>query len=350
MSKQSKIRLRENDLNELRRVVKNYNSKLARQRTKLIENDERYQASQLPKKASVRELRAAIETRKEFNAELSRMKNYIATGERYNIDQNTKKSLYATTRDFNKKLDRLYAKAKTQGEKAALPERLDPEQLIRSSSNKEELKSFIKDFKGFLKRGSEELVELPNSKHNIKLTKWQKEFMEKRLELINESREHEKAVWAATEVKYGGKSTGYTQGEARVGMGEPDEFKPMNLYNYSSTYSDMREKMRLIMRESQEGYWDARTELARINYTEKLDRIMGNHPIGKMLLKHIKTLDLDDFKRVLKSEDDLFLLLYELENHPENEETILEEIWNEWQPDKDMYEELDNYIRRKVGE
>ena len=350
MSKQSKIRFRENDLNELRRVVKNYNAKLSRQRNKLIENDERYQASQLPPKASVRELRAAIGTRKEFNAELSRMKNFITTGERYTIDQNTKKSLYATTRDFNRKLDRLHAKAKTQGERAALPERLDPEELLRMSSNKEELKSFIKDFKGFLHRGAEELVELPNSKHNIKMTKWQKDFMENRLETINESREREAEAWRATEVKYGGKSAGYTQGEARVGMGEPDEFKPMNLYNYSSTYSDMREKMRLIMRESQAGYWDARAELARINYTEKLDRIIGNQPIGKMLLKHIKTLDLDDFKRVLKSEDDLFLLLYELEKHPENEDTILEEIWSEWYPDKDMYEELDNYIRRKVGE
>ena len=350
MPKQSNIRFRENDLKELRRVVKNYNAKLSRQRTKLIEKDERYQASQLPQKASVRELRAAIDTRKEFNAELTRMKNFIATGERFSIDQNTKKSLYATTRDFNKKLDRLSAKAKTQGERAALPDRLDPEELIRMSSNKEELKSFIKDFKGFLKRGSEQLVELPNSKHNIKLTKWQKEFMENRLGSINESREREAEAWRATEVKYGGKGAGYTQGEARVGMGEPDEFKPMNLYNYSSTYSDMREKMRLIMRESQEGYWDARTELARINYTEKLDRILGNHPIGKMMLKHIKSLDLDDFKRVLKSEDDLFLLLYELEKHPENFDTILEEIWNEWYPDKDMYEEWDKYIDRKVGE
>ena len=180
MSKQSHIRFRENDLKELRRIVKNYNAKLARQRTKLIESDKRYQASQLPPKASVRELRAAISTRKEFNAELSRMRNYIATGDRFTIDQNTKKSLYATTRDFNKKLDRLHAKAKTQGERAALPERLDPEQLIRMSSNKEELRNFIRDFKGFLHRGAEELVELPNSKHNIKLTKWQKEFMENR--------------------------------------------------------------------------------------------------------------------------------------------------------------------------
>ena len=349
MSRQSQIRYREDDLKELRRVVKNYNAKLSRQRTKFIENDERYQASQLPPKASVRELRSAIGTRKEFNAEINRMKNYISTGERYTIDQNTKKSLYATTRDFNKKLDRLYSRAKTQGEKAALPERLNPDDVIRMSSNKTELKNFISDFKGFLRRGAEELVELPNSKNNIKLSRWQKDFMERRLTAINRARAREAAAWEAAEVKYGGKSAGYTQGAARVGMGVPDEFKPMGLYNYSSSYADMREKMRIIMRESQSGYWEARTELARINYTEKLDRIMGNHPIGKMLLKRINSLELDNFKRVLKSEDDLFLLLYELEKHPENYDTMLEEIWNEWFPDKDMYEELDKYISKKEG-
>ena len=357
MSKQSEIRFRENDLKELRRVVKNYNAKLSRQRSKLIENDERYQASQLPPKASVRELRDAIGTRKEFNAELNRMRNYISTGERYAIDKNTKKSLYATTRDFNRKLDRLHAKAKTQGDRAALPERLDPEELIRMSSNKEELKRFIKDFKGFLHRGSEELVELPNSKHNIKLTKWQKQMMESRLEIANVGRDRELAAWRATEVKYGGKGAGYTQGEARVGMGAPSELKHLPLYNFSSTYSDMREKMRLIMRESQAGYWDARTELARINYTEKMDKLIGNHPIGKMLLKRIKSLPLDDFKRTLLSDDDLFLLLYRIEDHQKHNdhsseayEEVLNSIWNEWYPDKDMYDELENYIRRKVGE
>lgn len=350
MPKQSNIRWRENDLAELRRVVKNYNAKLARQRTKLIEQDERYTASQLPKKASVRDLREGISSRGEFNKELTRMKGYISTGDRFIIDQNTEKSLQATARKFNEKVDRLSAKAKTQGERASLPEKIDPEGLKKIASSKEELKSMINDYKGFLQRGAEELVELPDSKHNIKLTKWQKSVMEGRLATINENRAKELQAWQETQVKYGGKEAGYTQGQARMDQGDFDQFAPMKMYNYSSTYSDMREKMRLIMRESQEGYWDARTELARINYTEKLDRILGDHPLGKILLKQIKGMELEDFKRSLKGEDDLFLLLYELEKHPDNFETILEEVWGEWMPEQDMYEVYDSYISRKVGE
>lgn len=350
MSGKNNIRWRESDLKELRRLVKNYNAKITRQRDKLIDQDKRYQASQLPSKASVRELRQAIETRKDFNRELGNLQNFIDTGLKFKVDQNTKKSLTATVRDFNIKVDRITAKAKTQGEKAALPEKLDLDEILKNASSKEALTRDIKDYKGFLKRGAEKLEELPDTKFNIKITRWQKETMEQRISEINEARAKELEDWKATEVKYGGKSAGYTQGQARMDDGDFEEFTPMKLYNYSSTYPDMREKMRVILRESQPGYWTARTELARINYTEKLDSLIGNHPIGKMLLSQIKSLDLSDFKRVLKGEDDMFLLLYELEKHPDNYERVLQEIWGEWNPDTDMYEALDSYISKKVGE
>ena len=350
MSGQNSIRWRESDLKELRRLTKNYNAKIARQRKKLIAEDKRYQASQLPPKASVRELRQAIETRRDYKRELDNLQNFIDTGVKFKVDANTRKSLNATVRDFNAKVDRLTAKARTQGEKASLPEKLDADELLKNASSPEALKRDIKDYKGFLKRGAEKLEELPDTKHNIKLTRWQKETMEQRLEEINLARAQELEDWRATEVKYGGKSAGYTQGQARMDNGDFDEFEPMKLYNYSSTYSDMREKFRVMIRESQPGYWTARTELARINYTEKLDSLIGNHPVGKMLLSQINGLDLTDFKRVLKGEDDLFLLLYELERHPDNYERVLQEIWSEWNPDTDMYDALDNYISKKVGE
>lgn len=348
MSGKSNIRWRESDLNELRRLTKNYNAKIARQRAKLIEADQRYQASQLPQKKSVRELRQAIETRRDFNRELDEMQNFIDTGLKFKLDENTKKSLRATVRDFNLKVDRLSAKAKSQGAKAALPEKLSEEELMRNASSKDSLIRDIKDFKGFLKRGAEKLEELPETKFNIKMTRWQKETMEKRLDQINEARAKELEEWKATQVKYGGKPAGYTQGQARMDTGDFDEFEPMKMYNYSSTYTDMREKFKLMLRESQDGYWNARTELARINYTEKLDRVIGDHPIGRMLLKQIKQLDLSEFKRTLKGEDDLFLLLYELEKHPDNYDIILEEVWSEWNPDIDMYDALDDYLS-KVG-
>lgn len=346
MAGQSGIRWRESDLSQLRRTVKNYNAKITRQRKKLIEEGERYQASQLPPKASVRELRKAIETRQEYNTQMGEMQNFLETGLRFKVDTNTKKSLHATVRDFNAKIDRLSAKAKTQGDRAALPAKITEEELLKRATNKDSLKRDLGTFKGFLRRGAENLEALPDTKHNIKLTRWQKETMEQRLQEINEARAKELEEWKKTEVKYGGKSAGYTQGQARMDKGDFDEFAPATMYSYSSTYTDMRERFKWIMRESQPRYWEARTELARINYTELMDEVIGDHPIGKILLKHIKSLPLEDFKRVLKGEDDMFLLLYEVRNHPDNYDRLLEEIWGEWFPDQDMGDALDEYISR----
>ena len=346
MQRTPNIRWRESDLNELRRITRNYNAKIGRQRKKLIDQDQRYKAAILPPKASVRDLRNDIGSRREFRQELERMQNFIDTGVKFKLDGTTKKSLEATVRDFNAKIDRLSQKAKTQGERAALPERLSIDYLLQNASSREALQRDIKDFKGFLRRGAEKLEELPDTKNNIKITRWQKETMEARLEEINAARERERKAWQETEVKYGGKSAGYTQGQARMDKGDFDEFEPMKLNNYSSTYGDMREKMKVIFRESQPGYWEARTELARINYTQKLESVIGHHPIGKMLLKQINGLDLQDFKRTLKGEDDLFLLLYDLERKPDNFDRVLEEIWGEWNPESDMYDALDEYLER----
>lgn len=344
MRKQSSIRWREADLNELRRIAKNYNAKLSRQRKKLIEEGRRFEASNLPPKASVRDLRKQIDTRKELNSELSRMQNFIRTGLKFEVDGNTKRSLHATVRDFNSKIDQLSRDPAFKGLKSALPEKLSAEKLLKEATTKEALKSNLQDFKRFLEKGAEEVVELPGTKFNIKLTRWQKESMDRRLAEINKAREKERKAWEESEVLHGGKKAGYTQGEVRMDKGK-HELDDMTMYTFSTEYADLREKFRVMIREGQPGYWDARAELARINYTEKLDSLIGNHPVGKKLLQHIKSQPLSAFKRVLKGEDDLFLMLYELEKHPDNYEMVLETIWNEWRED-DMHEFLDDYISK----
>ncbi len=362
MSKQPKIRFREIDNDRLRKSVKNYNAKLARERKKLIEEGRRYEAALLPPKASVRELRKAIETRKDFNRELDRMQHFIKTGDRYKVGGNTMRSLQSVSSRVNLKIERLSRRAKTQGEKAALPEKISPESLIKNAPNEEALREIISDYRDFLKRGAEDLVDLPDSKLNIKLTKWQNDLMDREIQKINDARAREKQIWLETEVKYGGKSAGYTQGAARMQSDDFDQFYPMHKYSWSSTYGDMREKLSLIFRERGEGYWEARTELARINYIETMDKIIGVDPIGKILMKQIKKAPLDDFKRTLLGEDDLFNVLYDIDHTREGKrkeggdspsmEQLLHTLWKQWNPDKtldDLYNEVDRYIDREVA-
>ena len=171
--------------------------------------------------------------------------------------------------------------------------------------------------------------------------------MEKTEKEINIAREKERQEWLETEVKYGGKKAGYTQGQARMDKGDYEKFYPMHAFTESQDYTDLHSKLRTMMRERQPGYWERRTELAKINYVEKLKQIVGNHPIGKKIIVHVNRLPTSDFKRTLLGDDDIFALIYELERHPENFESVLEQIFGEWFPEKDMYEELDKILNRK---
>lgn len=346
MSRKNNIRWRDNDRTELRELRRKAAAKVSYQREKLIKKGKPYEASQLPKIPTVKEFEKNIQSRKDYNREIAELKNFIKTGNKFSIDKNTEKSLHATVRDFGTKVDRLYKRAKTQGERAALPQKITSDELLKMAPSKEGLKQLISEYKGFLKPGAEELVSLPDTKHNIRLTKWQNELMEDKLAKINEARAREREIWKETDVKYGGKSAGYKQGQARMDKGDFDELHPMKKYNFSSTHADLKEKLNLMMRESQEGYWETRTELARLNYVGKLERVLGNDEVGKELLKKIKGMPLDDFKRTLLSEDDIFLLLYDLETQPENYETLRNTVWNEWFPDRDIYEVIDEIADR----
>lgn len=336
MSRKSNIRWSENDLKELRRITRNYNAKVNRERKNLLKKDKRYQAAQLPANASVRDLRKSIETRKDYKSEIERMQNFIDTGRKFVMDKNTEKSFNATVSDFNRKVRSLQKKAKTAGERAALPELLDREKMLKEAPSKKALIEDIKAYKGFLKSGAEEIVDLKDNgenKFNIKMTKWQKSLMDERLKIVNENRAKELEAWKETDVKYGGRKAGYKHGAARMDDGDFDGLGEMELYTFSTDYTGLRKKINLIMRESREGYWDARTELARINYTETMEKLMGHHPAGKRLLQHIKSMPLKDFKRTLKSEDDLWLTLYKAKLHPEEFEMAVEEVWNQWRED-----------------
>ena len=350
MSQQPNIRWRESDNKELRRVVKNYNAKISREYKKLIAQEKRYDAANLPKKVSVKELKENIQTRKDFNKTLGDLRNFSKTGEKFVIDKVTQKSLTATVRDFNKKVDRLVADARKKGKPLSpYPDKISETDLKKLSRDKDNLTRLIKEHKEFLKRGSEQLVELPGTNLNVKLTKWQHKFMTEGIAEVNARRAQEREDWANTAVKYGGKPAGYTRGE--IGMDMGGTLPDMNLYTKWTEPHDLKYKMRLIIKERQEGYWNARTELAKINYLETVKSALGNDPVGKLIIKKIEGMPIEDFKRTLTSDDDLFDLLYriKMEKDESMRTQLLNTVWNEWYPGTDMDTEIDKYINKKAS-
>lgn len=346
MSKRSGIRWRDADNAELRRIVKNYNAKLSRTRKKLEAGGEILEASRLPHKASVKELREAIGTRREFNQIRKNMQNFIDYGYTFQANFQTHRHLENVVAKFNAKVDRIAGKRKGKGMNrqsayAPLPEKLTIRDVIKNASNLEALREDIEIYEGFLKRGAETLIDLPGTKHNIQITKWQKDTSERLInEVINPNRQKRLEEYKQAQVKYGGREAGYKHGDVRMDKDDFEEFAPMNLFTYSTDYTGLKKKFKLIMAESQSDYWEARTNLAKANY---LDAIMRNLPSCRfrdLLVEHVSKVSIDSFYRVLKSEVDLFIQLYKYKEHPEQWDIIQQEIWNEWLPDVDMYESL----------
>lgn len=75
MPERPKIKWRRQDIAELQRVVKNFNAKIARLEKKLGPD-----VAYLPERASVKRLKAEIETRQDFNRELNRLKRFSNKG------------------------------------------------------------------------------------------------------------------------------------------------------------------------------------------------------------------------------------------------------------------------------
>jgi hypothetical protein len=306
-------------------------------------------------------MRKNIQTRKEFKAELERMSTYVDKGYQFKIDKTTEKKLDKTVAEFNSKIDRIredikkssISENKKRGELAALPEKLNKRQLINTIQTKEMMVNLISDFREFLVDGAEELVKLPNTQNNLKMTKWQKEWAEKKLVFINEQRRKEREARDKIEVMYNGKKAGYTRDQIGMNKGDHD-IRDRELYHYSDKYDDLRVRMNLILREMQPNYWDARAKVSREAYLEKLKNLTGDYPIGKKIYEYVKQLPLEHFKRVWESDNNLFGLLYDLEKiGPEGQSQIYKEIWDEWftfedengnTVSYDMKEEFNYYI------
>ena len=396
MARRTGIRWKDGEYDQLKKLVKNYNAKVVRDRKKLLNGNERYRASGLPEKASLVKMKHM--TRKDMEAERARLTGYVKYGEEYpiykrdkdgnKVETRTSRMLDATVRDFNKKVDRTiksieketeaaikerrelkasmkgmkkgsadWAKSEArvkeldavvhskQGRIAAMPAKLDKEKLIKGARSAKELEGDLKLYKGFLEKGAEELVAVPGNNNNIKQTKWQKEMFETYLPGVNERRQAELDAWLDAEVKYAGEDLGYTR--RKIGAKNNDlRLEELTVYNPSSTNADLREKFNMVFRERKSDYWDRRANMTKQIYVKKLKQLVGNSAAGEELVKLISDMDTNAFKRILTEENDIFGLLYDLQNADSSSfDAILSRIWSEWRDDD--YFEWNEAYRKK---
>lgn len=242
MSKQHKIRWRESDLKELNRVVRNFNSKLARLEKKNPEN-----AKYLPKFSKT--------TYDEYGNKM------VEFTDRLSVNQ--LKELITTRRDLNREINAL---------------------------------------KRFSRRGAEEIITIPDTDYNIKVTKWQKTEMTRRVAIINRKRAARLEDISNTMVTDRGKETGYTRGDIGMGKIELNEVSKMNAFTPKMTQSDLKWKFKSIMSESQTDYFTDKDERLRQNYIKGIKEHYNYNDV-KDIIEHIESMDMGEFLKIYYAED-----------------------------------------------
>ena len=153
MSRQPKIKWREQDLKELARVVKNFNAKLNRIEKKNPEN-----MKYMPKFSKTI-----------YDEDLGG--EAIIFTDRLSVNQ--MKELIQTRQDFNREINAL---------------------------------------KRFSVRGAEQIVNIPDTYNNIKTTTWQRTELNRRQVIINKARKKKLEEIESIELQEDGKKLGYTLG------------------------------------------------------------------------------------------------------------------------------------------
>lgn len=242
---------------------------------------------------------------------------------RWKPDDN--QELRKAVKNFNAKISRL--EKKDPQNKEALPEKITVKQIKELISTRQDLKRELNALQRFSKRGAEKIIEIPDTDYNLKTTKWQKEEMTRRTAIINRKRKRRLKEVAETEIKSRGEKLGYRWGDIGMGKASEIELQPLKAFTPKMNRRDLGKKFNLIMKESQQGYWNKRDILMKKNYISSLEQNFNANDI-KDVIEHIDNMDFNDFRKIFEAEGGNFELSYPPDEESYNAHlSALKSIW-----------------------
>lgn len=300
------------DNREIARVVKNYNAKIDYQAKKDPQNKDA-----LPEKMTVAALKEIIDTKQDLNRELNSLRRFSQRGAEKIVNvphtdytvKTTKWQLDENARNNklrSQKIKRLVAKDPQNA--GAYPEPIKLKELYRESvGTTGDLKRESAFVKGFLNRGSEELITLPGNRNNTKITKYEKADMERRAESINKVRAERLKEVEETQVMRNGQPVGYTRGD--VGMTDADKagLLPVTTNTATMDNTERKYKSRQLRKESNSNYFANKEKKLKENYLQGIKANYNeNDPNVKAVIDAIEEMDFKEFYKIFKSFDPKF--------------------------------------------
>lgn len=223
----------------------------------------------------------------------------MARYHRINWRESDDQELKRVVRNYNAKISRL-AKKNPQI-KNVLPERVSVAQLKELINTRQDLKRELNALKRFSKRGAEEIVIVPGTDYNLKITKWQKTEMNRRVGIINRRRKKRLEDLSNIEMTSRGEPLGYKKSD--IGMGKASEISlnPMNAFTRRMNQSDLKWKWKNIMKESQSDYFTQKDFRLRDNYVKALSQNYNVNDIQD-IIDEIESMDINEFLNTFEEE------------------------------------------------
>lgn len=207
--------------------------------------------------------------------------------------------LNKAVRNFNAKITRLTKK--NPKEANALPDKITVVQMKKLINTRQDLKREINALRRFSKRGAEEIVFAPDNDNNLKLTKWQRTEMNRRVAIINRKRAERLKDLSNLEATSRGKGLGYKLSE--VGMGRATEMSltPMNAFTPGMTRTWLKKKFLGILAESQSDYFNEADEQLRQNIIKAITENFNINDVSDVV-KSIENMDIRDVLKIYQAE------------------------------------------------
>lgn len=238
-------------------------------------------------------------------------------------EQDTKE-IARVVKNFNAKVNRL---AKQNPDLAGiLPEKVSTKQLKNLINTRQDLNRELNALKRFSKKGSEEIVIVPDTEYELKITKWQKTEMNRRIGIINRKRKARLEEIESIEMKSRGKNLGYTRGQLGMGKAEEISLQPMTAFYRTMGNRDLKKRWQSILVQSQSDYFTKRDFQVRDNYIKGLLENYNSYDIQD-IVDTIEKMDIKDFLQTFQEEGGTFEFIYP---DPEKEKEYVNYLRTTW--------------------
>ena len=360
MARKYNIRWKDTDELELKRAVRNYNSKIdyIKKKASNFNDSQRNQIlERLPDKVSYRQLRKEdIKTRLQFNAVIKSLSNFKSDMVYESpLTDRQKKTIKKAVSNFNAKVTRLankYSKIEDYNTRArmmsSLPKKMKYSELIKPHKNLfgDILPALIQDDTGYKMeldalrnftkdKRAQEIVTPENNLYKVAMTRWQMKEMKKREKIVNDKRAERLERIQKLETQSRGKGLDHTVGEVGMGRQELKALSPTSAFTVTQSKTDIDRKFRTLQIESHPNYFKESDVRWRDNYTRTLLEELGNVPEVRRIVDKINSMSLDEVILKFYTEVGIFEYSYPLDYEQRvNSINALNSIWLK---DSDLY-------------